>query len=324
MGHRAPCSTCSSTTRAATTTARNTPGDRRRSRSARRRRSYAEVKKVPARRTAPAAAPIVEVEVVRRHLVPAAHVLQPGVARDAARRWAPRSSFFGKVDALPRHAPDDEPGRRRARPRRASRRRPACSCPCTRSRARPRCTRGSCARSSPRRCERAQPRGFADPLDDDVPRRARPRRPHDGATAGIHRPESMRGRAGRARAGSRSTSSSACRSGSSRASARSSASAAGIAHGSTARSSPRSTPALPFPLTDDQERAIARDHRATSPRPAPMHRLLQGEVGSGKTVVALTALLIGGAGRLPGRVHGADRGARRAARPHGRARCSTG
>jgi ATP-dependent DNA helicase RecG len=47
---------------------------------------------------------------------------------------------------------------------------------------------------------------------------------------------------------------------------------------------------LPFPLTGDQERAIAQitDDLAG---PAPMHRLLQGEVGSGKTVVALTALL---------------------------------
>ena len=49
--------------------------------------------------------------------------------------------------------------------------------------------------------------------------------------------------------------------------------------------------ALPFPLTDDQTAAIAQitDDMA---RPAPMHRLLQGEVGSGKTVVALTALLV--------------------------------
>jgi ATP-dependent DNA helicase RecG len=48
--------------------------------------------------------------------------------------------------------------------------------------------------------------------------------------------------------------------------------------------------ALPFRLTPDQERAIAeldRDLRGT----APMQRLLQGEVGSGKTVVALYALL---------------------------------
>ncbi|HEX5585944.1 MAG TPA: ATP-dependent DNA helicase RecG [Acidimicrobiia bacterium] len=47
---------------------------------------------------------------------------------------------------------------------------------------------------------------------------------------------------------------------------------------------------LPFPLTGDQQRAIADITRDLA-GPAPMHRLLQGEVGSGKTVVALTALL---------------------------------
>jgi len=47
---------------------------------------------------------------------------------------------------------------------------------------------------------------------------------------------------------------------------------------------------LPFALTTDQERAIA-DVAADLAKPAPMHRLLQGEVGSGKTVVAVAALL---------------------------------
>jgi ATP-dependent DNA helicase RecG len=47
---------------------------------------------------------------------------------------------------------------------------------------------------------------------------------------------------------------------------------------------------LPFPLTRDQQRAIDTI-TADLARPAPMHRLLQGEVGSGKTIVALTALL---------------------------------
>jgi ATP-dependent DNA helicase RecG len=47
---------------------------------------------------------------------------------------------------------------------------------------------------------------------------------------------------------------------------------------------------LPFALTDDQVRAID-EITADLAGPAPMHRLLQGEVGSGKTVVALTALL---------------------------------
>ncbi len=50
--------------------------------------------------------------------------------------------------------------------------------------------------------------------------------------------------------------------------------------------------ALPFRLTEHQERAIAElDHDLA--RSAPMQRLLQGDVGSGKTVVALYALLRG-------------------------------
>jgi len=48
---------------------------------------------------------------------------------------------------------------------------------------------------------------------------------------------------------------------------------------------------LPFALTKGQERAIDDVFRDLA-GPAPMHRLLQGEVGSGKTVVALTALLV--------------------------------
>jgi len=47
---------------------------------------------------------------------------------------------------------------------------------------------------------------------------------------------------------------------------------------------------LPFALTDDQRSAIDEISRDLA-GPSPMHRLLQGEVGSGKTVVALTALL---------------------------------
>jgi ATP-dependent DNA helicase RecG len=47
---------------------------------------------------------------------------------------------------------------------------------------------------------------------------------------------------------------------------------------------------LPFVLTADQERAID-EIDADLARPAPMQRLLQGDVGSGKTVVALYALV---------------------------------
>ncbi len=47
---------------------------------------------------------------------------------------------------------------------------------------------------------------------------------------------------------------------------------------------------LPFPLTGAQRRAIATIE-ADLAGPHPMHRLLQGDVGSGKTVVAVSALL---------------------------------
>ena len=50
--------------------------------------------------------------------------------------------------------------------------------------------------------------------------------------------------------------------------------------------------ALPYELTDAQARAIDEIHRDLA-APHPMHRLLQGEVGSGKTVVAVAALLTG-------------------------------
>jgi len=49
--------------------------------------------------------------------------------------------------------------------------------------------------------------------------------------------------------------------------------------------------ALPFPLTAGQ-RAAFDEILADLAAPAPMHRLLQGEVGSGKTVVACSALLV--------------------------------
>ncbi|HXR54280.1 MAG TPA: ATP-dependent DNA helicase RecG [Acidimicrobiales bacterium] len=48
--------------------------------------------------------------------------------------------------------------------------------------------------------------------------------------------------------------------------------------------------ALPFELTDAQRRALAQIF-ADMAGPLPMHRLLQGDVGSGKTVVAVGAML---------------------------------
>jgi ATP-dependent DNA helicase RecG len=48
---------------------------------------------------------------------------------------------------------------------------------------------------------------------------------------------------------------------------------------------------LPFALTEAQERVLA-EIQADMARPQPMARLVQGDVGSGKTVVALAALLV--------------------------------
>ncbi|NPV68826.1 MAG: ATP-dependent DNA helicase RecG [Anaerolineae bacterium] len=48
---------------------------------------------------------------------------------------------------------------------------------------------------------------------------------------------------------------------------------------------------LPFPLTAAQERAVA-EIRADMARAVPMNRLLQGDVGSGKTIVAVLAMLM--------------------------------
>ena len=54
--------------------------------------------------------------------------------------------------------------------------------------------------------------------------------------------------------------------------------------------SSRLTAALPFELTAAQQRVLA-EIRADMAQPHPMHRLLQGDVGSGKTIVAALAAL---------------------------------
>jgi ATP-dependent DNA helicase RecG len=136
--------------------------------------------------------------------------------------------------------------------------------------------------------ERTKARGFADPLDasfrDDHQLVSR-----DTAYRDIHRPESLNaayaaahrlkfdeflrmqlGLVARKR--------------------KLAAEASGVQHLIDGPLVPRFHAGLPFPLTDDQTGAI-REIQADMAAPAPMHRLLQGEVGSGKTVVALTALL---------------------------------
>jgi ATP-dependent DNA helicase RecG len=65
----------------------------------------------------------------------------------------------------------------------------------------------------------------------------------------------------------------------------------GIAHAKPGQLVARFWSMLPFDLTADQRRVI--DEIADDlMKPYPMHRLLQGEVGSGKTVVAVSALLV--------------------------------
>ncbi len=59
--------------------------------------------------------------------------------------------------------------------------------------------------------------------------------------------------------------------------------------------------ALPYALTGAQRRAVD-EIRGDLASPHPMHRLLQGEVGSGKTVVAFAALLMGVQGGFQGAV----------------------
>ena len=59
--------------------------------------------------------------------------------------------------------------------------------------------------------------------------------------------------------------------------------------------------ALPYEMTGAQSRAIAEIQRDMA-APHPMHRLLQGEVGSGKTAVAMAALLTAVQGGFQGAV----------------------
>ncbi|HTV11525.1 MAG TPA: ATP-dependent DNA helicase RecG [Acidimicrobiales bacterium] len=69
----------------------------------------------------------------------------------------------------------------------------------------------------------------------------------------------------------------------------------GIAHNVGAPLIDRFRESLPFPLTGAQKRAV-REIEADLSKPVPMHRLLQGDVGAGKTLVALWCLLTAVAG----------------------------
>ncbi|TML65261.1 MAG: DNA helicase RecG, partial [Actinobacteria bacterium] len=139
--------------------------------------------------------------------------------------------------------------------------------------------------------------GLADPLDADVRERLKVA-DRDRAYRGVHRPETeddwvqarrrlvfdeffrmQLGLVARKRAFERER--------------------AGIRHHVEGELVTRFHAQLPFNLTGAQHAAIeeiARDMAG----PSPMHRLLQGDVGSGKTVVALTALLVAAQGGYQG------------------------
>jgi ATP-dependent DNA helicase RecG len=137
--------------------------------------------------------------------------------------------------------------------------------------------------------ERTRARGFADPLDDDTLTKLE-LVDRDVAFVQVHRPATLEdaraavqrltfdeflrmqvGLVARKRAIERA--------------------GGGIEHAVDGPLVPAFHAQLPFALTRGQEKAIA-DITCDLAAPAPMHRLLQGEVGSGKTVVALTALLV--------------------------------
>jgi ATP-dependent DNA helicase RecG len=75
----------------------------------------------------------------------------------------------------------------------------------------------------------------------------------------------------------------------------------GIAHRPTGELAQRFISGLPYQLTSAQRRVLD-ETRSDLEAPHPMHRLLQGEVGSGKTVVAVATLLHGVEGGWQGAI----------------------
>ena len=135
---------------------------------------------------------------------------------------------------------------------------------------------------------KAAPRGFAEPLSDDVRRRF-DLADRAASFAGIHAPESMADVANARRRlvfdellriqlllvlRKRALE----------------ASSHGVVHDTGGLLFDQLMASLPFDLTDAQARAVA-EIRTDLGTESPMHRLLQGDVGAGKTLVAVSALL---------------------------------
>ncbi len=145
--------------------------------------------------------------------------------------------------------------------------------------------------------ERTKPRGFADPLDDDI-RHDRSLVDRTDAYWRIHQPDTL---ADALAARSRLTFDEFLRIQvrlvlHRRAIERE---RTGLEHQVDGPLTRAFFAGLPFELTGAQRHAIDEITRDLA-GPAPMHRLLQGEVGSGKTVVALAALLVAAQGGYQG------------------------
>lgn len=135
---------------------------------------------------------------------------------------------------------------------------------------------------------RSQVRGIADPVPADVSAR------HElvdrgTAVAGIHGPETM-GEVGRARKRLVFDELFRVQLALVRRKRELEATTPGVIHDLSGRLVRAFHDRLPYPLTGAQQRVIG-EIESDLARPYPMHRLLQGDVGAGKTVVAVSALL---------------------------------
>ena len=219
----------------------------------------------------------------RRHRAHGRRVLQPAVAREAAaRRAADRAVRQGRH--VPRRLADDEPDRR---PDRRSHRSDRADLPAERE--------GPAQHVGARRLGRGGVAALPRPRHRRSGARRRSAAGSASSTAAtalatIHLPETMRDKEhGPPAAGVRRAAAGAARAGDAQARARAHVAWA-CRTSSTASWCAASTAPCRIPLTGAQRRAIA-EIEGDLAGPNPMHRLLQGDVGSGKTVVAVSTLL---------------------------------